>query len=72
MSESKTGKTSKREALGRGRVLLSRIKGQQGQLSLLERCQLSEEERSLVEKMKRELQELEEDANFHVTLLKGG
>lgn len=58
-------------AIRRAEVLLSRIKAQQGQLSLLERCELSEEERGSVEKMKGELRELERDAVCHINLLKG-
>ena len=60
-----------REALRKAKVLLSQIKSRQGQLSVLERCKLSEEDRNLVKKMKGELQELEEDARFHIDLLKG-
>ena len=67
---SKTGETSKREVLKEAKVLLSRIKAQQGQLTLLERCQLSGEERSSVEEMKRELRELEEEAEFHIRILR--
>lgn len=60
-----------REAVRKMRVILSRIKSQKGQLSLLGRLKLNEEERSLVEKMRGELQELEEDAKFHIDLLRG-
>ena len=66
---SKTSKRDQREALRHARVTLSRIKSQQGQLSLLERCELSGEERSSVEKMKTDLQELEEEAEFLIGLL---
>ena len=61
----------KRESLRKMNVLLSRIKSQQGQLSLLERCELSEEEQNEVKKMKGELEGLEEDAKFHINLLRG-
>ena len=67
---SKTTKTNKRESLRRVRVLLSRIKAQQGQLSLLEGLELNEEERRTVEELKRELRELQQDAEFHINLLR--
>lgn len=60
-----------RESLRKMKVLLSRIKAQQGQLSLLERCKLTEEEQSSVQTLKAELQELEKDAKFHIDLLRG-
>ena len=66
----KTNKTGKREALRNAKVTLSRIKAQQGQLSLLERCELSGEERSSVEKMRGELRELKEEAEFLINLLR--
>jgi len=67
---SKTTKTNKRESLRRVRVLLSRIKAQQGQLSLLEGLELNEEERRTVEELKRELRELQQDAESHINLLR--
>lgn len=62
--------SSRRESLRKAKVLLSHIKAQQGRLSLLERCELSGAERSSVEEMKRELRDLERDAEFHINLLK--
>ena len=59
----------KHESLKKAKVLLSHIKARQGQLSLLERLHLSEEERGSLEQMKKELQELEEEAEFYIKIL---